>query len=162
VKTRAFSLVEVIVSISLLAVLAVAAGTLASNREGARERTAALAGVPSAMDALTAALDEDSPAALAAEIASSGRAFLWRDAGREGAPWCMAFAGDLPDVVDPVGPLFVAELSHSRLRADGRAVEFTVALGWLVSAPDESRAALLARAPKAAELCRYPGMVVHQ
>jgi len=54
----------------------------------------------------------------------------------------------------------VAELSNPRLRADGRAVEFAVALGWLTPVPGESRAALLARASKAAELCRYPAMVV--
>jgi hypothetical protein len=152
--------VEVIAALSLLAVLAAAAGMLAANREGARERTAALAGAPSAMDALSAALREDSPSALSAKVAGEARAFLWRDAWRAGAPWCMAFAGDLPDAVDPSGPLFVAELSNSRLRADGRAVEFTVALGWLTPVPGETRAALLARATKAAELCRYPAIVV--
>ncbi|GEM_PF-5769149 len=159
-KTRAFSLVEVIAVLSLLAVLGVAAGTLASSREGARERTAALAAAPAAMEALSSSLQGENPATFAARIAAGVRAFLWRDAGREGVPWCMAFAAELPDVVDPYGPLFVADISNPRLRADGRAAEYSVALGWLAPVPAETRAVLLARASGAAQLCRYPAIIV--
>ena len=160
-SSRAFSLVEAIVSLSILAILAAATAFIAANRDHARDETAAVAAAPSAIDALDAALRQDGPSVLTAEIAAGGATrLLWRDDAEDGAPWRYAALKGLSGKLSVRGPLFVARLSEPQARADGRAVECLVTLSWLVTGENETAESLAPKLAKAKEICRYKTIVL--
>lgn len=157
---RAFSLVEVIVSLFILAILAGAVAVLVANRDSARDETAAIGAAPAAIDALEAALHEEGAAALNATLAGDRIRILWRDAAADGAPWRCAMCRSFSGTLSASGPVFAAKLENGKLRADGRALELDVVMTWIIPGPAETAETLVAKAVEAKEICRYRTIVL--
>jgi prepilin-type N-terminal cleavage/methylation domain-containing protein len=165
-RNRAFTLTEVVVSLVVLAVVAVASLVLIHNRDTARDQTAALSGAPAAIDALETSLRASDVAALDGLIVSGrGTALVYRaaDADSSASPWCVLEASTVPDALGADGPVYVATLSNPQLRKNGVAVEFDVAVGWIAPGdPTETAPHLKARLAAAQPLCKYRGIVLRK
>jgi len=158
-----FTLVEVIASLFILAIAAGVCIAVISNRDTKWDKTAALNDAPAAMDAFDAAFDAEDLTALSTALALGDvfRLAYRVDAGDEVAQWCVIDPAKQTEPLASVGPLFVARLSNGRLYDDFCALEFDVALGWIVPGlADETAVALRGRLDTAAELCLYRTMIL--
>jgi len=161
---RAFTIVEVIVSLFILALVAAVSITIIVSRDTARDATAAIGAAPSAIDTLQASLEGQNVVALNAEIAAGNAIYVvYRSAGTDAAvaPWRTLDSTALPDSLGAEGPVYVAALSNVKLYDKSRAVDFDVALGWIAPGlATESAASLKARLGKAQKLCAYKVIVL--
>lgn len=162
----AFTLVEVTVSIFILALVAVVAGVVISYRDSQYDATAAVSAAPAAIDALQAGLDLEDVDELYSAIHAGGvLRLVYRSAGADAdkVPWCVCAPAVLPEKPDAEGPVYVAEMGNAVLYKGSSAVEFDVALSWIAPGPAEEAAdELRARLDSGKELCSYRVMVLRK
>ncbi|MFA5257111.1 MAG: prepilin-type N-terminal cleavage/methylation domain-containing protein [Opitutales bacterium] len=159
---HAFTLVEVIASLFITAMLAFACIALISNRDNGMDATAALEQSPAAIDTLQAALNAEGLDDLNAALAGGGATrLICRDAADVSAPWKAIDPAALTAPLNATGPVFVALLSNPLLHEGVRGLEFDVTLGWVApGTATESPAELQARLGAADELCKYRAIVL--
>jgi prepilin-type N-terminal cleavage/methylation domain-containing protein len=153
-----FTLIEVVASLFILSLAAVACVAILQTRRTGWDATAAMNAAPSAIAALQAAFDEEGPDALGKALASgTARRIAYVDA--EAGMWRVLTAdATLPA---PDGPVFVATLSSPLAQGGGRALEFDVGLGWVTPWPaGAGQAEVTAALADPVPLCAYRCIVL--
>jgi hypothetical protein len=159
IRSRAFSLVEVMASLFVVAVTAILCFAIVSMRDTKYDETSAIDNSSFAIDALQASFDTEGVSALLVE-ASSGfqERIVYRSLGDgESVPsWKTASVASLSALPTFFGPVYVAALSNGKSLSSGRAVEFDVSLSWLAPGTSgETLAQFQARRSGAAVLCTF-------
>ena len=163
-RSRAFTIVETIAAVFVLALAAVVCITVVNNRNTARDKTAAIGEAPSAIDALQAELEGESVTNLNTEIEAGGAIrviFRKSDSDSVAAPWYTLDSDKLTDGLGAEGPMYVATLSDAKLYDNSQAVEFNVSLGWIdPGVATETAEKLTARLGDSRKLCTYKVIVI--
>jgi hypothetical protein len=161
---KAFSLVETIVAVFVLALAAVVCLAVVQNRNTARDKTTAIGDAPSAIDALQAELENESVTALETEIAAGDAIRVVYRKTVSDSPataWLTLDSDKLTDSLGAEGPIYVAALSNSTLYDNRHAIEFDVSLGWIAPGmAAETAAELKARLGNSRKLCTYKVIVL--
>ena len=163
---RAFTLVEIIVSLFVLALVAIVCIAVVSSRDTDFGKTAAMSDAPAAIDALQVELDSEDVETLYEEISSTGAirvAYKSSWPGESYMPWRAADPLVLRTAPSAEGAIYVAVLSKAKLYEKKSAVEFDVTLGWVAPGlSTETADHLRARLLDAERLCAYRAIVLRK
>jgi prepilin-type N-terminal cleavage/methylation domain-containing protein len=147
-RGRAFTLVEVLAALFVLALVLAALLAYFRLRGDGRDLTRALDEAPAAVDALNASLDAEGMDAVAAQFEASGtlRRIVCQRNDAGAIYWYVANPAKLTAPLGAGGPVYVATLSNPKMLSNNLAVEFDVSVDWLKpGAADEASSALVAR-----------------
>ena len=164
-SAKAFTIVEIICAIFLLAVVAITCVAIVANRDTQGDKTAAVSGAPAAIDALSSYFDNKAAVdALNAEIVAGGAArVVCRVQGDADALWQVVDSDEFASMKGVVGPVYVATLTNPKLYDKARAVEFDVAMGWIAPGlATEDAAGIRNRLTSSAALCKYRAIILRK
>ncbi len=159
-RRRGLTIIEVVASLFLLALVAVAAVMLISGRDSISPRRAALDEAPAAVDALHAALRGEDVASLSVSLAAGeARRVVFLTRTQDEARWHCMDPATLASLSDAISCLYVAKFGGAEVQGGGLALEFDVSLGWLPPLEGENADELRARLGDAVNIARYREMV---
>lgn len=163
--SRAFTIVEIVCSLFILAIAAGVCAAIFANRASRYDRTEALSGAPAAIDALSHYFDNEAgvDATNAAIVRGGAEKVVYRVRENDASLWQVADADTFASMADVTGPVYTALLANPKLYPNSSAVEFDVSLAWVAPGEAaESTGAIRSRLAKANALCKYRAIVLRR